>query len=63
MGMMESVAGAAMELKSSQVMQNYSISLAKKVMDSQEQMASTIISDMMPQQMEMPKGDFIDIRV
>jgi uncharacterized protein YijF (DUF1287 family) len=63
MGMMESIAGVAMELKSAQVMQNYSVSLAEKVMDSQEQMASTIFNEMMPQQMEMPKGDFIDIRV
>ena len=60
MGMMDSVASMAMSLQSVRVSQSYDVALARKVLDSQEQMASEMLN-MLPQQPMIPKGDFIDV--
>lgn len=66
MGLTESIAALAMDMKSSQVAQNYSIALEKKVMDTQEQLATQMIDEMLPdvQQLpQLPKGEFLDMYV
>ena len=56
--MMTDVALMAMDMKATQYRQSYDVSVAKKAMDTQEDLAVKMITDMMPQ---VPKGDFIDV--
>ncbi len=60
MGMMESIASASMSLSAAKTAQQYSISVAKKVMDTQELAAQELL-EMLPQQPQIPKGQFIDV--
>lgn len=60
MGMMESIASASMGLSSAKVAQQYSISVAKKVMDTQELAAQELL-EMLPEQPQIPQGQFIDV--
>lgn len=57
MGMMESIASASMNLSAAKVAQQYSISVTKKVMDTQELAAQELL-EMLPQQ--PPMGQYID---
>ena len=59
MGMMTSIAGTAMSLNSAELMQQYSLSVTKKAMDSQEAMAQGLL-EMLPQQSPVAKGVYID---
>ena len=61
MDMMTDIAAMAMDMKAAQFQQNYSLSVAKKAMDSGEEMAETLINDMMPQIPQIPKGEYIDV--
>lgn len=57
-GIMNSIAAASTSMSAAQFAQNYSISVAKKAMDSQEQMAQQIL-DMLPQ--TPPMGQYLDV--
>ncbi len=58
MDMVNSIAAQAMSMKAAQFQQNYSVSVAKKAMDSQELAAQEILS-MLP---DAPaKGQYIDV--
>ena len=59
MGMMDGIAATATSLSAAQLQQSYSISVAKKVMDTQE-MAAQAMLDMMAQQPTLAKGTYID---
>lgn len=59
MGMMDGIAATATSLSAVQLQQSYSISVAKKVMDTQE-MAAQAMLDMMAQQPMPAKGTYID---
>ena len=61
MDMMTDIAAMAMDMKAAQFQQNYSLSVAKKAMDTGEEMAETLINDMMPQVPQIPKGEYIDV--
>ncbi len=56
--MMESIAGMAMDMSAAQFATNYSISVAKKMMDTQE-LAGQELLNMLPP--TPGKGDFIDV--
>ncbi len=60
MGMMESIASASMSMSAAQTAQQYSISVTKKVMENQE-MAAQGLLEMLPQQPQIPMGQFIDV--
>ena len=60
MGMMTSIAGTAMSLNSAELMQQYSLSVTKKAMDTQEVMAQKML-EMLPQQAAPAKGMYIDV--
>ena len=60
MSMMTSIAGTAMSLNSAELMQQYSLSVTKKAMDTQEVMAQKML-EMLPQQAAPAKGMYIDI--
>ena len=60
MSMMNSIAGTAMSLKSAELMQQYSLSVTKKAMDTQEVMAQKML-EMLPQQTVPAKGMYIDV--
>jgi len=60
MSMMDSIASASMSLSSQKIAQQYSISVAKKAMDTQELAAQELLA-MLPQQPQIPKGQFIDV--
>lgn len=57
MSMMDSIASASMSLSSMQLQQDYTLSVAKKAMDSQELAAQELLA-MLPQQ--PAKGAYID---
>lgn len=59
MSMMTSIAGTAMSLNSAELMQQYSLSVTKKAMDTQEVMAQKML-EMLPQQTAPAKGMYID---
>lgn len=59
MSMMSSAAGASMSLASADLMQQYSVSMTKKVMDTQEVVAQKML-EMLPQQPALAKGMYID---
>ena len=59
--MMESIASMAMDMSAAIFATNYSISVTKKMMDTQELAAQELLN-MLPDQAAMvPKGDFIDV--
>ena len=58
--MMSNIAGMATSLNSAGLMQQYSLSVAKKAMDTQETMAQKVL-EMLPQQVAPAKGQYIDI--
>lgn len=55
--MMESIAGSAMDLSASRIAMDYSIAVAKKAMENQEQMGQQILQMMPP---PVAKGAYID---
>lgn len=55
--MMDAIAGAAVDMHTSQLAANYSIAVTKKVMDSQELAAQELLR-MLPEQ--PPMGNYID---
>ena len=58
---MESIASMAMDMSAANFATNYSISVTKKMMDTQELAAQELLN-MLPDQAAMvPKGDFIDV--
>ena len=59
MSMMSNIAGMATSLNSAELMQQYSVSVTKKAMDTQEAMAQKIL-EMLPQQAAPAKGQYID---
>lgn len=59
MNMMNSIAGAAMDISASKLALDYSISVTKKIMDTQELVAQELLT-MLPQQ-SSAKGEFIDV--
>lgn len=58
MGMMENIAAQSMSMSAAQFAQAYSISIAKKSMETQE-MAAQELLEMLPQ--TPAKGQFIDV--
>ncbi len=62
MDLMSSIASASMSLSSQKLAQQYSVSVAKKAMDSQELAAQELLA-MLPQQPQIPKGQYIDVLV
>ena len=60
MSMMSNIAWMATSLNSAELMQQYSLSVAKKAMDTQETMAQKVL-EMLPQQVAPAKGQYIDI--
>lgn len=59
MSMASSIAGTAMSMASAELMQQYSVSVTKKVMDTQEVVAQKML-EMLPQQSAPAKGAYID---
>lgn len=61
--MMNSIAATSMSMANMQLEQGLSIAMAKKTMDTQEAMATSIFQDMMPQQPAAAPSDamFIDV--
>lgn len=59
MSMMNSIAGTVTSLASAELMQQYSTSVTKKAMDTQEVMAQKML-EMLPQQTVPAKGTYID---
>lgn len=57
--MTSSIAGTAMSLASAELMQQYSTSVTKKAMDTQEVVAQGLL-EMLPQQSAPAKGIYID---
>lgn len=64
MSIESSIASSATALSQAKVMQQYSVSLAKKAMDSTEQLALGELA-MLPDQAQthIPKGQYIDVLV
>ncbi len=62
MDLMNSIASASMSLSSQKLAQQYSVSVAKKAMDSQELAAQELLA-MLPQQPQVPKGQYLDVLV
>lgn len=60
--MMESIASMAMDMSAANFATNYSLSVTKKMMDTQELAAQELLN-MLPDQAApmIPKGDFIDV--
>lgn len=56
--MMDSIAGMATNLSTAKLAVNYSVSMTKKVMDSQEQVAQGLLEMLPP---APAKGEFIDV--
>lgn len=54
-----SIAGASMSMASAELMQQYSMSVTKKAMNTQEVMAQGLL-EMLPQQNAPSKGVYID---
>ena len=67
MSMSESVAAMAMDIKAMQFSQEYSLAIAKEVMDTTEALQMNEINEMLPQVPNsgdipaIPKGEFIDV--
>ena len=59
MSMTSSIAGASVSMASAELMQQYSVSVTKKAMDSQE-VALQGLLEMLPQQTAPDKGVYID---
>lgn len=59
MSMTSSIAGASVSMASAELMQQYSVSVTKKAMDSQE-VALQGLLEMLPQQTAPAKGVYID---
>lgn len=59
MSMMNGIAEMSMSMASAELMQQYSVSVTKKVMDTQEVMAQKML-EMLPQQTAPAKGMYID---
>ena len=57
--MMESIAGMAMDMSAASFAANYSISVTKKMMDTEELAAQELLN-MLPDLQALPKGQFID---
>lgn len=62
MDLMSSIASASMSLSSQKLAQQYSVSVAKKAMDSQELAAQELLA-MLPEQPQISKGELIDVLV
>ncbi len=60
MDMMEGIAAQAMSMKAAEFAQNYSVSVTKKAMDTQE-MAAQELLEMLPDVSAMSKGQYIDV--
>ncbi len=60
MDMMSSIAAQSMSMNAAAVAQQYSVSVAKKVMDSQELAAQELL-EMLPQQPQIPMGQYLDV--
>ena len=60
MDMVNSMASASMTMSKAQTMQQYSVSMTKKAMDSQE-LALQGLLEMLPQQSAPTKGMYIDV--
>ncbi len=60
MDMVNSMASASMTMSKAQTMQQYSVSMTKKAMDSQE-LALQGLLEMLPQQSAPAKGMYIDV--
>ena len=67
MDMMTDIAAMAMDMKAAQFQQNYDLAVAKKAMNTGEEMAETLIDDMLPQSApipqvpQIPKGQYVDV--
>ena len=63
--MMSSIAGLAMDMKAAQFAQNYNVSLTRKIMDTQEEVAAQMVEQMLPPEAaivpQVPKGEFLDV--
>ena len=57
--MMESIAGMAMDMSAASFATQYSISVTKKMMDTQE-LAGQELLNMLPDIQSLPKGQYID---
>lgn len=57
--MMESIAGMAMDMSAASFATNYSLSVTKKMMDTQELAAQELLN-MLPDIQSLPKGQYID---
>ncbi len=60
MDMMSSIAAESMGLSAAATAQQYSVSVAKKVMDTQELAAQELL-EMLPQQPQVPMGRYLDV--
>jgi len=58
--MMDSIASMAMEMSAAQFAQSYSISVTKKIMDTQE-LAGQELLNMLPATPAPAKGNYIDV--
>lgn len=57
--MMESIAGMAMDMSAAQFANQYSISVTKKAMETEELAAQELLN-MLPDIQSLPKGQYID---
>ena len=60
MDMMTDIAAMAMNMKSAQLQQNYSVAVAEKAMDLQRSAAAEM-AQLMPEVPQIPKGEYIDV--
>jgi len=60
MDLASSIAAQSVGLSSAKVAQQYSVSVAKKVMDTQELAAQELL-EMLPQQPQVPMGQYVDV--
>ncbi len=60
MDMMTSIAAQSVSLSAAQTAQQYSVSVAKKAMDTQELAAQELL-EMLPQQPQVPMGQYLDV--
>lgn len=58
--MMESIAAMSMSMSAAEFAQNYSISVTKKTMETQELAAQELLK-MLPETPALAKGQFIDV--
>ncbi len=60
MDLMNSIAAQSMGMSAAKVAQQYSLSVAKKAMDTQELAAQELL-EMLPQQPQVPMGQYLDV--